>query len=324
MIDVTCAIIRNDKEYILIVQRGESSSNPFRWEFPGGKIREGENAEDCIAREICEELSMDIVICGRMASVEYDYGLKQIRLIPFLCDTLDDLPVLSEHIDYKWLPPEKVLSLDLSEADIIVAGNYLEAVKRLTETEDNTSETTDILEEDNDFRDLIRRIRSSGEAEWIAASAAEDPVTLARLVEYSNNDDNKLAFHASWIISKLFDKHPDLLYPHFERIIAGIGITSSESSRRSFLRILSLSDFNKISRKHHGVLADYCLNALNSASSAIAVKAYSMEIIYKLALIYHELSNELAASVNMLNIDSPAGLLARGRIIMKKLEAIGT
>ena len=98
MIDVTCAIIRNEEDEILIVQRGESTDHPFKWEFPGGKIHPGETREDCIIREIREELSIDIVIVSLLPDVEHDYGFKQIRLIPFICDTLDELPLLSEHV----------------------------------------------------------------------------------------------------------------------------------------------------------------------------------------------------------------------------------
>jgi len=89
MIDVTCAVIRNEDDEVLIVQRGEFTDHPLKWEFPGGKINQGESEEDCILREIKEELSMEIVICGRLPDVIHDYGLKKIRLIPFICDSLD-------------------------------------------------------------------------------------------------------------------------------------------------------------------------------------------------------------------------------------------
>jgi len=58
------------------------------------------------------------------------------------------------------------------------------------------------------------------------------------------------------------------------------------------------------------------------ATSAIAIKAYSMEVLYKLALIYQELINELSASINMLQGEGSAGIIARGRIILKKLAEI--
>ena len=128
MIDVTCAIIRNEDDEVLIVQRGESTRHPFKWEFPGGKLHPDETEEECIIREVKEELSMEIVILGKLPVAEYDYGFIHIRLIPFICDTLDELPFLTEHMAYKWLPAEELTSVDFSEADITVAAEYLEKI----------------------------------------------------------------------------------------------------------------------------------------------------------------------------------------------------
>ncbi|MZP66990.1 MAG: NUDIX domain-containing protein [Bacteroidales bacterium] len=138
MIDVTCAIIRNEDEDILVVQRGEKTDNPLMWEFPGGKIQEGESEEDCIVREIREELNMSMVICSRLPAVEHDYGDRQIRLIPFVCDTLDDLPFLTEHLAFKWVSPGELRDVGFSEADIPVAEEYL---KYINFTEDSIPET---------------------------------------------------------------------------------------------------------------------------------------------------------------------------------------
>lgn len=92
MIIVTCAVIRNEENEILVVQRGEDTDHPLQWEFPGGKLSPEETEEECIIREIEEELSMEIVICGKLKEVQHDYGHKLIRLIPFICDTLDEIP----------------------------------------------------------------------------------------------------------------------------------------------------------------------------------------------------------------------------------------
>ena len=67
---------------------------------------------------------MGIIITGRLDAVEYDYGDKQIRLIPFLCDTLASGPVLSEHDEFRWMKPDELLTLDLTAADIPVARQY--------------------------------------------------------------------------------------------------------------------------------------------------------------------------------------------------------
>ena len=284
MIDVTCAVIRNEEEEILVVQRGEDTDHPFKWEFPGGKVMAGESEDESIIREIKEELSMDVVIYGRIPVVEYDYGHKQIRLIPFICDTLDDLPFLSEHLAFKWMKPEELISVDFSEADVFVAESYL------------------------------------GTLNWVAASAVDNPAIFLKLLEYSYSNDKKLAFHASWIMTKVCDKFPSVIDPFLPQIVDTLKKLENESTLRSFLRIISRIDLGNLDQYLHGLLADQCFYLLNSGISAIAVKAYSMEILYRLSMIYPSLATELAASIGNLMGEGSAGITSRGRTILKKLN----
>jgi 8-oxo-dGTP diphosphatase len=320
MINVTCAIIRNEDDEILVVQRGEATDHPYKWEFPGGKVGTGETEEECIIREVKEELSLDIVICGRLVEVEHDYGHKKIRLIPFICDTLDELPFLSEHHDFKWIAASDLLKVDFSAADIPVAVNYLESAVIFADLKNTSGREPDIAsDDDKDIRSMINRMMSIKEADWIATSAIDNPEIFKKLLEYSFSDDKKLAFHSSWTLTKVCDKYPEIIYPHLAEIIESLDRIENESARRSFLRIISLTNLSRIGTKHHGMLAEHCFNALRSGFSAIAVKAYSMETLYKLARIYPELTNELAATINMLQGEGSAGIIARGKIILKKL-----
>jgi 8-oxo-dGTP diphosphatase len=313
MISVTCAVIRNEENKVLIVQRGEETDHPLKWEFPGGKLATGETEEECIIREVKEELSMEIVICGHLTEVEYDYGHKKIKLIPFICDTLDELPFLSEHLAYKWLAVTDLLLVDFSEADVVVAKNYLDRINPEDKQENQiVPESAESLEDDMDFQAMVNNMMNMKEAEWVANCAIENPAIFLKLFEYSYSSDEKLAFRASWILSKVTDKFPEIIYPYLPQIVETLGKINNESALRSFLRILSFSDLGKINNHHHGILADFCFNALNSGFSAIAVKAYSMEILYRLSLIYPELANELSASILIL-------IVSRGRMILKKL-----
>jgi 8-oxo-dGTP diphosphatase len=320
MIRVTCAVIRNDDEEVLVVQRGEATDHPMKWEFPGGKLAAEENDEECVIREVQEELSMEIVICGKLPDVEYDYGHKKIKLIPFICDTLDEFPFLSEHIAYRWISAHDLLTVDFSEADIFVANSYLEIIRpeRKKEAEMISGEYQEIIE-DHGLQSMINSMISMKEVDWVATSAIENQAIFAKLLEYSYSSDKRLAFRASWTLSKVCDKFPEMIYPFLPGIIEALDQLDNESAQRSFLRILSLSDMEKISQKHHGILADHCFMALRSGISAIAIKAYSMEILYKLTLKYPELRNELSASINILQGEGSAGIVARGRIILKKL-----
>ena len=321
MIRVTCAIIRNEDNEVLVVQRGEATDHPFKWEFPGGKLTSGETEEECIIREVDEELSIDVVICGKLPEVEYDYGIKQIKLIPFICDTLDELPFLSEHLAYKWLPAMDLMSVDFSEADVFVAKSYLEKFKDQKNPEKiAVSEPETSLIDDADLQSMIKKRVNAREVEWVAASAVENPAVFSKLFEYSYSDDKKLAFHSSWTLTKVCDRYPDLIYPYLTDMIETLSKLDNDSALRSFLRIISLSDFARINTSLHGILADFCFNMLNSANSAIAVKAYSMEILYQLSVIYPEMANELSASIHILMEDGTAAITSRGRMILKKLR----
>jgi 8-oxo-dGTP diphosphatase len=321
MIDVTCAVIRNEDDEVLIVQRGEKTDHPFKWEFPGGKLDKNETEEECIIREIKEELSINIVIFRRLPVVEHDYGHKQIRLIPFVCDTLDDLPFLSEHIAFKWITSERLRSVDFSEADIVVAAHYLDNISKHSTNEASVESLIDTGSvNDEELQAMINRMISMKQVEWIALSAAENPAIFRKLLEYSYSEDQKLAFHASWTLSKACDKFPEMIEPFLPNIVDSLEKFDNESTLRSFLRILSLCDINKLSSRHRGILADYCFSALNSAASAIAIKAYSMEILYRLSLIYPDLVPELVASINKVLEYKSAGITSRGRQILKRLD----
>lgn len=322
MIEVTCAIIRNEDNEVLIVQRGGESDHPFKWEFPGGKRDADESPEECIIREIKEELSIEIVICGRLDPVQYDYGIKHINLLPFVCDTLDELPILSEHFAFKWIEPVKFSGIDFSEADHIVADKYLENINLCEEINNTSSSPLADNFDETELRDIINRMMSQKEADWMALSAVENPVIFLKLIEYSYSDNRKLAFRASWTLSKACDRFPELIHPHLNDITNALKKIDNESVERSFLRILSLADLQILNQKQHGILADHCFAALNSPASAIAIKAYSMEILYKLSLIYPELGNELASSIRIVMEEGSAGMIARGTMILKKISEI--
>jgi 8-oxo-dGTP diphosphatase len=323
MISVTCAIIRNEEDEILVVQRGEATDHPLKWEFPGGKLNQGESDEDCIIREVEEELSMEIVIVGKLSPVDFDYGHKKIRLIPFICDTLDEVPFLTEHVAFKWLENKDLMTVDFSGADVLVAQNYLEKTGSgdisQKEVSPNTENSSDV---DTDLQKIVNNMMGMKEAEWVAMSAIENPAIFVKLFEYSNSSDKNLSFRASWTLTKVCDKFPEIIYPYLPQIVETLSKIESESTLRSFLRILSFTDLTRINNRQQGTLADFCFDKLNSGFSAIAVKAYSLEIIYKLALIYPEFANELAATINMLQEDGSAGMVARGRLVMKKLAEI--
>lgn len=116
MIEVCCAIIIKDSK-ILSVQRGPNSGHPWKWEFPGGKTNLDEKPEQCIVREIEEELSIEIEVIYQLESIEFDYGNKQICLVPFVAQILTGEINMNEHVAIHWFTFDEWESLNWLEAD---------------------------------------------------------------------------------------------------------------------------------------------------------------------------------------------------------------
>jgi len=117
MIDVTCAII-NIGNKILVTQRSEKMRLPLKWEFPGGKIEQNESAEECLLREIKEELNIDIQVIKKMENSIYNYGDFEINLIPFTAKYVSGEIILSEHKEFRLLGKNELNSLDWAAADL--------------------------------------------------------------------------------------------------------------------------------------------------------------------------------------------------------------
>jgi 8-oxo-dGTP diphosphatase len=122
---VTCAIIELDDK-ILCVQRSKEMPLPMKWELPGGKLESEETPEECIAREIVEELGVQISIIYKLPIFHFRYSNEEpIQLLPFLCKIVRGTIILKEHIQAKWLYKNELLSLDWAEADIPIIQYYL-------------------------------------------------------------------------------------------------------------------------------------------------------------------------------------------------------
>lgn len=124
-IDVTCAIIVDDIGRILATQRSGTMSLPLKWEFPGGKIEPNESAEECLVREIKEELGIKIDVGKALQSNNHTYPTIIVNLIPFICKHVTGVIHLAEHTEYKWLNTNELLDLDWAEADVPILHNYL-------------------------------------------------------------------------------------------------------------------------------------------------------------------------------------------------------
>ncbi|TAE38265.1 MAG: (deoxy)nucleoside triphosphate pyrophosphohydrolase [Runella slithyformis] len=123
---VPCAIIERDGQ-VLAAQRSSLMSLPLKWEFPGGKVDEGETEIEALHREIMEELSVEIEIKQRLEPTFKDDELRNrvICLIPYVAKLTSQPIILTEHAQYKWIALDNIKSLDWAPADLEVIDTYL-------------------------------------------------------------------------------------------------------------------------------------------------------------------------------------------------------
>ena len=98
---------------------------PLKWEFPGGKVEGGESLEDCLKREIKEELGVEIELIEHLPSNFHKYSNVKLELIPFRCSLKTFEIVLLEHFQIQWLSILKLQELDWAEADVPIINHYI-------------------------------------------------------------------------------------------------------------------------------------------------------------------------------------------------------
>lgn len=113
---VVAAVIRKDDK-IFATQRGYGEFKDG-WEFPGGKIEEGETPEQALAREIKEELNTEIQVGELIGTIEYDYPKFHLSMDCFWCEIMQGGLELKEHEAARWLSKEELYSVDWLPADV--------------------------------------------------------------------------------------------------------------------------------------------------------------------------------------------------------------
>lgn len=136
MIPVVCAVLVDAEDHFLAVQRPARKSLAGMWEFPGGKVEDGESPELALRRELLEELDLDLSlvgICEPLTPVTHIYDFATIRLIPFLvrCDKRPALHLV-EHVDHCWITTADC-ELAWAPADIPVLAEVLTRLQALRE-----------------------------------------------------------------------------------------------------------------------------------------------------------------------------------------------
>ena len=120
MTTVTCAIIENNGK-ILIARRAQDQKLAGKWEFPGGKVEDGESPEECLKRELEEEFGIQAEVGEFITSNTHHYDHISIELFAFHVKYISGDFTLTDHDIIEWVAPAELLNYDLAEADVPIA-----------------------------------------------------------------------------------------------------------------------------------------------------------------------------------------------------------
>lgn len=127
---VACIAFENGK--IFIAKRQNSGDMGGRWEFPGGKIEEGESFNQAIVREMQEEFGVQVQVLDKITSGVFEHKGKKCTLDAFFIklphDGIEKPFELTEHTEYKWVLPSEIPGLNFVDSDMMI---YPEVIKHL-------------------------------------------------------------------------------------------------------------------------------------------------------------------------------------------------
>ena len=126
MTEVVCGVIVDDEGSILACRRSPERVLGGLWEFPGGKVDEGESYEQALRRELMEELGVSVSVGKKFgAEVEWTDGKVSIRLTAFRCRIEEGDVTALEHEEIRWCDKDGLAGLDWAEADKPIVAEFI-------------------------------------------------------------------------------------------------------------------------------------------------------------------------------------------------------
>ena len=124
IVRVTAAILEKDGKILIAQRKSEDDLFGGLWEFPGGKIEEGETPEECMARELKEELNIEVEVGELITSNKHKYPHGIFELLAYAVKHISGVFILHDHDEIKWVTIDEMTNFEFPPADTPII-NYL-------------------------------------------------------------------------------------------------------------------------------------------------------------------------------------------------------
>ena len=128
---VVAAVIYDDHRRVLVTQRPRGKALAGQWEFPGGKIEDGESGAEALRRELREELGVQVTSARQLFELAHEYAERHVLLSVWMVDQIAGVPAGLEGQRLRWESPSGLRAMPLLRADLPIV-EWLEASKSVT------------------------------------------------------------------------------------------------------------------------------------------------------------------------------------------------
>ncbi len=163
---------------------------------------------------------------------------------------------------------------------------------------------------------LLMMESSRRNTDLVADLILKKPELFDQLFRILLKDEGPVSWKAAWVADVVSEKRPDLLKPYIEEIVSHLEKFSHDGTKRESLRMLARSP---LPEEQLGLLIKLCFDWLTSSNESVAVKMFSMEILYRISLQEPEMKKELADSIAWRMQEETPGFRSHGKRLLKQL-----
>ena len=124
LVEVAVGVILRDKE-VFLTRRASEAHQGGKWEFPGGKRELNESMPEALARELQEEVGIEVLASTPLIQISHDYGDKKVLLDVYLIVQFNNEPESKEGLEFRWVAISELSEVEFPEANTAIVNKLL-------------------------------------------------------------------------------------------------------------------------------------------------------------------------------------------------------